>query len=257
MKTFDLPAGTYVKIIKATPHKEVHGKDLIQAISLRLEWRPLDNALLDLIAPGIQDSLLWIPPEHKSQETLDGMPLIMKWRRCPAMKMPVGFPSIAFSGYDMVIEHGIDETTQLELYKCKLDKFEAEVDGNGLTVIRWSQNSSKVITPELVGVLCGLDGLTIKVASLTPPNEDEPIDGTVAAFKADHPDAGDLFADQHGGDEEDDGHVGADESAHDEQAAETASEPARGVNWPFPKNKSEAEVKPARRGRKTAAAAIE
>ena len=217
MKTFDLPSRTSLKVVKVTPHKEVHGKDLVQAISLRLEWRPMDNGALNLIAPGVQDALLWIPPEHKAQDSLDGIPQVMKWRRCSAMKMPVNFPSIGFTGYDMVIEHGIDESSALELYKCKLDKFEAEVDGNGLTVIRWSQNSNKQITPELLGALCGLEGLSIIVASLTPPSQDEPIDGTTAAFKKDYPQAGDLFAEIHGGGNADDDEAGGDDPDPDEE----------------------------------------
>jgi len=36
MKKFELPSGTYILISKATPRKEHHGDDLVQAISLRL-----------------------------------------------------------------------------------------------------------------------------------------------------------------------------------------------------------------------------
>ncbi len=196
MKTFDVPSSTHLKIVKATPHKETHGKALVQAISLRLEWRPMDNAALNMIAEGLQDSLLWIPPEQAAQDNVDGVNPVKKWRRCPGMKMPVGIPTASFTGYGLVIEHGIDEKTELELYKCNLDKFEAEVDGNGFAVIRWSLNSNKEITPELVDALCGLEGLSIVVKELTLPSTEETIDGSVEAFEKDHPllDAADAFA---------------------------------------------------------------
>lgn len=197
MKTFDIPAGSRLKILKTTPHKEHHGKDLKQAVSLRLEWWPADNAALNMLADGLQDSLFHIPPEVMKQNALDGIPDVKKWRRCPDLAMPVKVPKLEFSGYTLGIEHGVDDTTTLALYSCVLSKFEAETKEGGGAPIRFSLNSSREITPELIGALCALEGSDVTITELTPPAADA-IDGSTEAFEADHPDAGQLFADAHG-----------------------------------------------------------
>lgn len=201
MKTFDLPESSRLKLLKATPRKETHGKELVQAISLRVEWWPTDNALLNLVHERLQDALFWTPPEVAQQCELDGVPPVKKHRRLPNLSTPLKLEQ-AFSGYSVTIDHGIDSSTALELYAVGLDKFEAEAKEGGSCVIRWSMASNKEVTPELVGQLCALEGATV-VATLLPPTPgQEPIDGTTEAFKRDHPGAGaggqdqgpDLFA---------------------------------------------------------------
>ena len=44
MKKFELPSGTWITITKATPRKEHHGDELVQAISLRMSCNP-ENAM--------------------------------------------------------------------------------------------------------------------------------------------------------------------------------------------------------------------
>jgi hypothetical protein len=222
MKTFDLPAGSRVKVIKATPRKETHGKELVQAISLRLEWWPLDNAHLDLVVEGLQDTLFWTPPGEESQTPLDGVDAIKKHRRCPGLAMPLRVPGIEFTGYQQTIEHGIDETTALVLYGCKLDKFEAESKEGGACIVRWSVASNRQITPELLGELCALEGTEVVIGELLPPAA--PIDGSEAAFAADHPDATDLFA--AGADA--DGDDGGDEHEVEVERSQPGTRTARG-----------------------------
>lgn len=200
MKTFDLPAGSRLKVAKVTPRKEKHGKELVQAVSLRLEWWPTENSALNLLHPGLQDMLFWTPPEVEAQCALEGIPPVKKHRRVPTAGLPLKIEA-SFTGYTLTIEHGIDETSALELYGCALDKFDADAKEGGSSCIRWSLASNKTVTPELVGELCALEGLDV-IATLTPPAEPadsgDVIDGSVEAFHADHPDAGSLFAAEHG-----------------------------------------------------------
>lgn len=201
MNTFDLPACARVKITKVTPRKETHGKELVQAISLRFEWWPADNASVNMLHEGLQDALWWTPPEAAAQVQLDGVPAVKKHRRVPTLHMPLKVET-RFTGYTLKIEHGIDDSTALELYGCALDKFEVDAKEGGSAVVRWSLASNKALTPQLVGALCDLEGCEV-VATLTPPAADEDaIDGTQDAFDADHPEAGDMFAAAHGGDGE-------------------------------------------------------
>jgi len=167
MKTFALPELSRLKLTKATPRKETHGKELVQAISLRVEWWPTDNAAVNLLHDNLQDLLWWVPPEAAAQDELDGVPAVKKHRRVPSLHMPLKIEA-AFSGYTLKIEHGIDDSTALELYGCSCDKFEFEAKEGGSVVIRWSVASNKAITPQLVGALCGLEGGEL-IATLTPP----------------------------------------------------------------------------------------
>lgn len=215
MKTFNLPTQTRLKLTKATPRKETHGKELVQAISLRLEWWPTDNAAVNLLHEGLQDALWWVPPEVAAQASIEAVPAVKKHRRVPTLHMPLKVEA-SFSGYTMTIDHGIDDSTALELYGCALDKFEVDAKEGGSAVIRFSLASNKTVTPELVGALCALEGCEI-VATLWPPKEEPAaIDGTGEEFRRDHPDAGDLFAAEHGGEGGDAGPEGEDDPADDD-----------------------------------------
>lgn len=222
MKTFDIPPQSRLKIVKATPRKEKHGNELVQAISLRIEWWPTENSALNLLHPGLQDMVFWTPPEVEAQCQLDGIPMVKKHIRVPTVVRPWKVEG-EFTGYTLQIEHGIDESSALELYSCGLDKFEADAKEGGSATIRWSLATNSEVTPELVGALCALEGTEV-IGTLTPPDEpaeEGAIDGTTHAFLRDHPDAGDMFAAQHGGDgEPGEGGDGGDDQPHVETGAE-------------------------------------
>jgi hypothetical protein len=203
MKAFNLPTDSRLKLIKATPRKEHHGDDLRQAISLRLRWETT-NEHLALLHPNLKDMLFYRTEAVDAQAMIAGVPDITPNLRVPDVTLPLKI-ELDYSGYTFNIEHGIDESSALELYTCALDKFAVDAKEGGSVFIDWSLSSNKEITPELVGALCGLEGEEI-IATLTPPAiaTGEAIDGSVGAFKADHPnmddgeDAGDLFAQSQG-----------------------------------------------------------
>lgn len=237
MKTFDLPAAVRLKLLKTTPNKEHHGDALVQAISLRLAWETT-NENLALLHPQLKDMLFWRPPQMDAQQTVDGVPETTPFLRVPTVALPLKIEA-QFTGYTFTIEHGIDDSSALELYLCTLSKFAVDAKEGGTSTIMWSLGSNKEITPELVGELCGLEGGEI-VAWLKPPTVDAgpAIDGSVDAFKRDHPefkdgadpDAGDLFAegaaDQHAGDfgQADDDSAGPGAGSSDDAGASTDSE---------------------------------
>jgi hypothetical protein len=195
MKTFNLPQSANLSLKKVTPRKENHGQDLVQAISIRFEWAPIESGpALDMLAPGLLDMLFWTPPEVASQLELEGMPMVKKHRRVSAVAMPIKI-DMEFSGYTLTIDHGIDETSALQLYSCELGKFTVDAKDGGFTVIGFSVASNKQMTPELVGQLCALEGESV-TATLEAPliPMDQPIDGTTEAFNEDFKDATDMFA---------------------------------------------------------------
>ena len=194
MKKFELPTGTWVTITKATPRKEHHGDDLVQAISLRLSWTTVNDNLHQL-HPQLKDMLFWKQPSEEAQERIEGVPEITPNLRVPLVATPIKIDA-SFSGYTLTIDHGADETSALELYQCTMDKFTVDPQEGGSVTIGWSMSSNKSITPELVGALCGLEGEEIMLLGLVPPKlaQGDAIDGTQEAYDADHPgSAGPLF----------------------------------------------------------------
>jgi len=241
MKTFNLPPSTRLKIIKTTHRKEMHGKELVLAVSLRLEWWPADNSALNLLHPNLQDMIFWTPPEVAAQCELDGIPAVKKHIRCPAVARPWKVEG-SLSGYTFTIDYGIDDSTALELYACTVDKFEVDAKDGGGAPIRFSLASNKQVTPALVGLLCGLEGTEIVAALVPPPPQSETtIDGSKGhpgladsqAAEAERQ-AGDLFAEQHG----DGGAAGADDDSAGPGAGSSDDAPfgeaQTGENWPFP-----------------------
>lgn len=231
---FDLQAGTRLVITKTTPRKEIHGDEHMQAISLRLAWTTSNDALSKL-HPNLRDMLFYDPPEVVAQREIEGLDPVKKHRRCPAVSMPLKLEA-EFTGCTLTIDHGIDDSSALELYACALSKFTVEALEGGSVTIAWSAASNKEITPELVGALCALEGDEVAVQLLPPASADGTIDGSVGAFKRDHPqageghDAGDLFSQQHGG--ASDQHAG-DFGAPSDDESDLAGEVERGgENWP-------------------------
>lgn len=210
MKTFALPAAARLLLTKTTPRKEIHGEDHVQAISLRLAW-DTTNDNLALLHPNLKPLLFWKTPAVEAQAELAGLPEITPNLRVPELALAVKIDA-DYTGYTLHIERGIDESSCLELYVCTLSKFTVDAREGGSVTIAWSLASNKEITPELVGILCGLEGEEI-IATLTPPAiaTGDVIDGSVEAFERDHPemgegqDAGDLFAEAHGGSDEGEG----------------------------------------------------
>lgn len=245
MKTFDLPAAVRLKLLKTTPNKEHHGDALVQAISLRLAWETTNESLA-LLHPQLKDMLFWRPPQMDAQQTVEGVPETTPFLRVPTVALPLKIEA-QFTGYTFTIEHGIDDSSALELYLCTLSKFAVDAKEGGTSTIMWSLGSNKEITPELVGELCGLEGGEI-VAWLKPPTVDAgpAIDGSVEAFKKDHPEfadgadpnAGDLFEEQHGGEQPagDTGQADDDSAGPGTGSSDDApfGEPQTGENWPFP-----------------------
>lgn len=192
MKKFELPQGTYILITKATPRKEHHGDDLVQAISLRLSWTT-SNEHLDKLHPNLKDMLFWKVPNEDLQERIEGVPDRVPNLRVSTVATPLSVDA-SFSGYRLTVDHGIDETTALELYQCTMDKFKVDPKEGGSVTISWSLSSNKQVTPELVGALCGLEGEEVTVELTAPDVQADAIDGTQAAFDADHSGAaGPLF----------------------------------------------------------------
>ena len=118
-----------------------------------------------------------------------------------------------------------------------------EAKQGGRVVLRFRVGTSD-LDAERFGKLGMLHGHSMWITLTAPKPAVDAIDGSSEAFERDHPDAGGLFAAEHGQGGQPDAHEG-------------------GENWPFPRGEAdsegsgetEIEVKPAAHGRRSRKAA--
>lgn len=255
MKAFQLPPKTQAKLVKATPHKEFDGKNpLRQAISLRMR-ATLSLATLRQINPNLPDVFVRLRDDAHTQAQVEGVPPVLFELRAPEVALPISLDS-EFTGYTVTVDRAMGD---LELYGCKVGKIKvAEIllDGeHGMGVIEWSLGSDEKITPELVGVLCDMEGGDVWLGQKAPDKPEE-VKAVQKARKNQREaeasgqqrldegggtqDAGDAFAAVHGGSQGPrEGGDDDSEGGNPDAAGGETKEPVRGENWPFPTGGSE------------------
>lgn len=85
----------------------------------------------------------------------------------------------------------------MEFARGKVDKVTVDAKQGGSVVLRFKFGTSDVDADRL-GKLGMHNGQAVWIQLLKPIPKEEAIDGTVEAFESDHPDAGQLFAAEHG-----------------------------------------------------------
>ncbi len=251
---FQIPETTEAALTAVTNRTEKHGDEDVPAVSLQVSIEAA-NTLLDCIDPAIRQALY---KAVDGQEQLPGVEPSTPVLRCNSF----GTLEIdrAHEGWTLEIDAGIDEDEPMTFSGCKVDKFRVEAKQGGSVVLRMRIGTSDVDADRL-GALAMHNGQAIFMRLIAPAPKAEAIDGTTEAFRADHPEAGDMFAAEHGGPDPDDD----DGSGHPDGAASKAALDASGNN-PFGQAGPEDEApdgegsdpdagkaKPARRSRKAAA----
>jgi hypothetical protein len=228
---------TEARLATLTARIEKHGDDEKPAVSLGIEIETA-NTVLDCIDPTLRHALFKAKDEN--QEAIDGLEStpVLRSNSIDRVILPT-----KHEGWTLEVDDGVDDTTPLVFGGCKVDKFNVEPRQGGSITLRLRVGTSD-LDAERSGMLGMHVGQSIWIKLRAPEKKAEggtpatgaEIDGTQAAFEADHPDATDLFAQQHGGagpnEDPDDEGEGSDPDAH----AEQPSEPQRGENWPFPRD---------------------
>lgn len=244
---FQILEFTEARLASVTNRVEKHGDDEVPAVSLGIEITSA-NTLLDTIDPKLRQSL-YVAVE--GQEQLPGIEPATPVLRCNSIERVI-LPT-AHEGWSLTIDDGIDDTKPMAFGSVKVDKLTVEPKQGGSIVLRLRLGTSDV-DAERLGWLAVHNGQSIWI-TLRKPEAAAVIDGTVAAFQADHPDASaeDLFsaADDDTDPGEGDGDGDPDEFSEEEDEgaapdletrldatladadAEQPAEPERGDNWPF------------------------
>jgi hypothetical protein len=199
---FQLLTSTEVKLASFNVRTEKHGEDDVLAFSAGLKYVG-PNTFLDALAPGLRESLY---AAVEGQEQLPGVEPSTPLLRCK--KIETIALDLCFEGWTLEVEHGIDEP--MTIGGVKVDKFKVTPYEGGSCEVAWRIGSNDVDETEL-GQLAGKLTQMIMVRLLAPEPKAEAIDGTVGAFKADHPDATDIFSQGPDGDETEGGDPDADD----------------------------------------------
>lgn len=224
---FQLITPTTVKLMHINVRTEKHGPADVDAFDLDFQIGGENSKVLALLHPGLCEALCC--HEDDGQETVEGVPPHLPNLRFPKLAEALPWTEEA-TGVDLVVIYGLgDDTSNIKLEggKSATKKFSIEEGGSASVAFRYS------VAGYPDGVIDKLrkklkQDVTITMVRPEKLRQDAVIDGTGADFAADHPDlpgpdAGGLFAEAHGGPEDDPSEGGATDIA------------GRGDNWPFPR----------------------
>lgn len=170
---------------------EKHGDEDQPAVTLILTLTTA-NTLLDSIDAGLRHALY---KAVEGQEELPGVEPTTPVLRANSIDRVL--LTTAHEGWTLLVDDGIDETEPRTFGGCKVDKISVEPQQGGSVIMRVRVGTSNVDADSL-GWLGMHNGQPVWVQIRKPEPKPEPIDGSVEAFRADHPDATDLFTESAG-----------------------------------------------------------
>jgi len=224
---FELTDYTEAHVATFTKRVEKHGDEDRQAVSMGLEITA-ENFLLDRIDPTLREALY--KAKDETQENLPDVQQTTPVLRCNSVDR-VALPN-KHEGWTVEIDRGTDENEPMKLGGVTLKKFSVEPKQGGSVVLRLTLNTSD-IDAERLGWLGMHHGESIWLKLVAPKVQDKPapIDGSTEAFQKDHPDAGDLFSQEHGG-------KGPEEGGEDDEGGKGACGGEAAVPMPPPNLKA-------------------
>ncbi len=161
---FQLLNPTDVRLTSLTCRTEAAGprKD-VPAITLRLKMESVDNEVLDLLSPTARTTLY---AAVEGQETLPGVKQTTPILRSKDIKhwSP---EELVLNGWKVTIDHGIDDTSAIEMGKCKIDGFTADLYDGGHIDLEFRVSTSD-IDSEGVGILWASQKQLFPITVLAP-----------------------------------------------------------------------------------------
>jgi hypothetical protein len=190
---FELLEPTDALLKTFTPRVEKHGEDDVSAASLGLQIEA-PNTILDLLSPSLRPTLYAAPEGQVTLPGVEESTPLLRTKVIETLKL-----SNCYEGWTLKITAGLNDIT---ISDCKVDKFVVTPRDGGSVQLDLRIGSSDIDETE-AGWLYGHLRHDIEITLHAPQAKPAPIDGSTEAFKRDHPDAeqpeaGDLFAQQHG-----------------------------------------------------------
>lgn len=216
---FSLPNNTECVLTTFVGRTQKSGPDDVPAVTFRLKMASVSNMLLDLFSKTIRHTVY---RAVEGQEQLPGMedttPILQ------SKDLTDWAPDTCLEGWTVIVARGIGDDSALQMGSVKIDDFRFTFHDGGHMDADFRLSTADVDEAG-AGMLWGRQKRKVFVMITAPeaPTAKPAIDGSAEAFKRDHPefkdgadpDAGDLFAQQHGGD------AGAgDDAASDQHAGD-------------------------------------
>lgn len=205
---FALPNVTECTCNHVSIRDENHGDEKVLAVDLQF-WKEGGNELLDLLDPKLRTTLFWNKAAEEGQESLPevlkvlpnlrvhGLPESMRWGGEQKVR-----------GYRMVLDWGLgDERSNVDLTDCVVGKLWFEPKEGGSCKIGWRVSYAGEALQDVMtrGKLTGLKGQKAFIQLIPGPSL-QLVTGNGKGKKAKdedggagQPNAGDIFAQQHGG----------------------------------------------------------
>lgn len=235
---FSLPNNTECVLTTFVGRTQKSDPDDVPAVTFRLKMASVSNMLLDLFSKTIRHTVY---KAVEGQEQLPGMedttPILQ------SKDLTDWAPDTCLEGWTVIVARGIGDDSALQMGSVKIDDFRFTLHDGGHMDVDFRLGTAD-IDEAGAGMLWGRQKRKVFVMITAPeaPTAKAAIDGSVEAFKKDHPefadgaDAGDLFGEQHGGDQAGDQHAGDFGQADDDSAG-----PGTGSSddWPEPGADSE------------------
>lgn len=244
---FSLPNNTECVLTTFVGRTQKSGPDDVPAVTFRLKMASVSNMLLDLFSKTIRHTVY---RAVEGQEQLPGMedttPILQ------SKDLTEWSPDTCLEGWTVIVARGINDDSALQMGSVKIDDFRFTLHDGGHMDVDFRLGTADVDEAG-AGMLWGRQKRKVFVMISAPeaPTAKAAIDGSVEAFKRDHPefqdgadpDAGDLFAGQHGGEVGPGDDAASDQHAGDFGAADDTGAPGTGdsdePNWPEPGADSE------------------
>lgn len=153
------------KLSNANVRAEIHGEDTKIAVDLSFELRG-PNSILEDLAPGLLQAIYRKAEEGEDQQgELDLDPQRLSKLTFPDLQQPLKWDK-EYSGYTFTMHYGINESSNLVLGTCQVDKwkFECQDGGTVITTFRVIAHPEE----DQIGHLCKEIQQNI-VLSLIPP----------------------------------------------------------------------------------------
>lgn len=195
--TFQFTEYNEATLATFTKRVERHGDEGVQAVSMGLEIKT-ENFVLDMLDPSLRHAL-YKAKDETQEDVPDVVPTTPVLRSSSISRAVL--PN-KHEGWRLEVDDGIDEDDPMVFEGVKLTKFSVEPMQGGTVLLRFSVGTSDIDADRL-GRLGMHHGGLIWIKLFAPKPQEPAIDGTQQAFDDDHPeepDAGQLFAEEHGGD---------------------------------------------------------
>lgn len=190
---FALTTYTSAVLASITTRTECHGEDKVPAVTLGFKITGPNTILDNFGSPYDFRHALYMAPE--GQEQLEGIDSTQLLRTVGMGQVRIDVPK--HEGWRLLIYHGLDEAAPIDMGNCSVSKFKLEPFQGGSCLLSFIVSTDDV-DAEYLGAIGMKLGQEVPIQLLAPQPKPEAIDGSVEAFERDHPDAGDLFAAEHG-----------------------------------------------------------